>query len=177
MCTVGSPVGALSLIETPARRWGIWDTGGEDEPPSLKDLIARVHRLGSQSEYQVLDDWYTVGLRSSARASIEAGSVLVQRHRVFRFGKMMETGKASGQAYNPEPIYRVPVMSALGLVVLPPSLGGASQWRSDFAVQPRRARRCSNSVRPNWCSHKRSCPNRWLRWKPSSGCCIATPTN
>jgi 3-hydroxy-9,10-secoandrosta-1,3,5(10)-triene-9,17-dione monooxygenase len=48
-----------------------------------------------------MDDWYTVGLRGSASASIEAHDALVPRYRVFRLGKAMESGEAPGLAYNP----------------------------------------------------------------------------
>jgi alkylation response protein AidB-like acyl-CoA dehydrogenase len=97
----------------------------------------RLHTLGTgrqpeylmfflpKRDYQVMDDWYTVGLRGSASASIEAHEALVPRHRVFRLAKAMETGEAPGLAYNRGAIYRVPIMTGLGIAPVPPSVRGA----------------------------------------------------
>jgi predicted phage terminase large subunit-like protein len=45
---------------------------------------------------------------------------LVPRYRVFRLAKAMETGEAPGLAYNPGAIYRVPIMTGLGIALVPP---------------------------------------------------------
>ena len=88
-----------------------------------------------KSDYQVMDDWHTVGLRGSASASIEAHDALVPRYRVFRLGKAMESGEAPGLAYNPGAIYRVPNMTGLDIALVPPSVGGAQ----GVAERPRKA--------------------------------------
>jgi 3-hydroxy-9,10-secoandrosta-1,3,5(10)-triene-9,17-dione monooxygenase len=78
-----------------------------------------------KSEYQVVDDWHTMGLRGSASASIEAHDAFIPRHRAFRLSRTMETGQAPGQTYNPGPLYRVPIFPGLGISLVPPSVGGA----------------------------------------------------
>ena len=93
-----------------------WEPGGQ--PEYLMFFLPK-------RDYQVMDDWYTVGLRGSASASIEAHEALVPRYRVFRLAKAMETGETPGLAYNPGAIYRVPIMTGLGIALVPPSVGGA----------------------------------------------------
>ena len=51
-----------------------WEPGGQ--PEYLMFFLPK-------RDYQVMDDWYTVGLRGSASASIEAHKALVPRYRVF----------------------------------------------------------------------------------------------
>ncbi len=105
--------------------WAEWSSVGAFapwEPGGSKEYLMF---FLPKRDYQVVDDWYTVGLRGSASASIEAQEAFVPRHRVFRFGKAMETGEAPGLAYNPGAIYRVPITTGLGIALVPPSVGGA----------------------------------------------------
>jgi 3-hydroxy-9,10-secoandrosta-1,3,5(10)-triene-9,17-dione monooxygenase len=78
-----------------------------------------------KSDYTVIDDWHTVGLRGSASASVEVKNVFVPRHRVFRMGYVTESGDAPGKKVNPGPLYRIPIVPGLGLALVSPSLGGA----------------------------------------------------
>lgn len=90
-----------------------------------------------QADYQIVDDWYTVGLRGSASASVETHDAFVPRHRAFRFGRAMMTGEAPGLTYNPGPIYQVPIVSGLGIALTSPSVGGAQAVAERFRQSAR----------------------------------------
>jgi 3-hydroxy-9,10-secoandrosta-1,3,5(10)-triene-9,17-dione monooxygenase len=105
--------------------WAQWSSVGAFaawEPGGAKEYLMF---FLPKNDYQVLDDWYTVGLRGSASASIEVRDAFVPRYRVFRFGKAMETGETPGLKNNPGAIYRVPIATGLGIALVPESVGGA----------------------------------------------------
>jgi 3-hydroxy-9,10-secoandrosta-1,3,5(10)-triene-9,17-dione monooxygenase len=105
--------------------WAEWSSVGAFAPYEPGGAQEYLMFFLPKRDYKVLDDWFTVGLRGSASASIEAHDAFVPRHRVFRFGRAMGTGEAAGLAYNPGAIYRVPISSGLGIALVPPSVGGA----------------------------------------------------
>lgn len=83
-------------------------------------------------ECQVLDDWYTIGLRGSASASIEIHEAFVPRYRAFRLRPASETGAAPGLAVNPGALYRVPFSTGLQVALIAPCVGGAQAVAARF---------------------------------------------
>jgi alkylation response protein AidB-like acyl-CoA dehydrogenase len=105
--------------------WAEWSAVGAIAPFEDGGKPEYLMFFMPKSEYQVVDDWHTMGLRGSASASIEAHDVFIPRHRAFRLSRTMETGQAPGLTYNPGPLYRVPIFPGLGISLVPPSVGGA----------------------------------------------------
>jgi 3-hydroxy-9,10-secoandrosta-1,3,5(10)-triene-9,17-dione monooxygenase len=105
--------------------WAEWSAVGAIAPFEVGGKPEYLMLFMPKDQYQVLDDWHTMGLRGSASASIEAHNAFVPRHRVFRFSQTIETGQAPGLAYNPGRLYRIPIVAGLGISLVPPSVGGA----------------------------------------------------
>ncbi len=105
--------------------WARWAAVGAIAPAAPGAEPEYLMFFVPQSDYTVVDDWHTVGLRGSASASVQVDNVFVPTHRVFRMGHAMATGEIPGHAVNPGPLYRVSLVGGLGLALVPPSLGGA----------------------------------------------------
>jgi 3-hydroxy-9,10-secoandrosta-1,3,5(10)-triene-9,17-dione monooxygenase len=105
--------------------WAEWSAVGAIAPFEAGGKPEYLMFFMPKNEYQVVDDWHTMGLRGSASASIEAHDAFVPRHRAFRLSQTIETGQAPGLAYNPGPLYRIPIGLGLGISLVPPSVGGA----------------------------------------------------
>lgn len=88
-----------------------------------------------KSDYTVIDDWYTMGLRGSSSVSVEARDAFVPYHRVFRLGRGMQANDYPGQVVNPGAIYRVPFVPALALAIVTPGLGGAQGMLERFRTR------------------------------------------
>jgi 3-hydroxy-9,10-secoandrosta-1,3,5(10)-triene-9,17-dione monooxygenase len=100
--------------------WAEWSAVGAIAPFEDGGKPEYLMFFMPKREYQVVDDWHTMGLRGSASASIEAHDAFIPRHRAFRLSRTMETGQAPGLAYNPGPLYRVPIFPGLGISLVPP---------------------------------------------------------
>ena len=85
-----------------------------------------------KAECRMLNDWYTIGLRGSASASIEIHDAIVPRHRALRLGPASETGEAPGLTVNPGALYRVPFSTGLQVALIAPSVGGAQAVAAHF---------------------------------------------
>lgn len=105
--------------------WARWAAVGAIAPATPGAEPEYLMFFVPQSDYTVVDDWHTVGLRGSGSASVQVENVFVPTHRVFRMGHAMATGEIPGHAVNPGPLYRVSLVGGLGLALVPPSLGGA----------------------------------------------------
>jgi len=105
--------------------WAEWSAVGAMAPFEHGAKPEYLMCFMPRSQYQVLDDWHTMGLRASASASIEVHDAFIPRHRAFRFSRTIETGQAPGLVYNPSVLYRVPIVAGLGISLVPPSVGGA----------------------------------------------------
>lgn len=105
--------------------WARWAAVGAIAPTTAGAEPEYLMFFVPASDYRIVDDWHTVGLRGSASASVQVDDVFVPTHRIFRMGHAMATGDIPGRAVNPGPLYRVSLVGGLGLALVPPSLGGA----------------------------------------------------
>jgi alkylation response protein AidB-like acyl-CoA dehydrogenase len=112
--------------------WAEWASVGVMAPFEAGGKPEYLMLFVPKSDYTVIDDWHTVGLRGSASASIEVHDAFVPRHRVFRLAQTIQSGRAPGEAYNPGPLYRIPYAAGLGISLVPPSLGGAQAVAERF---------------------------------------------
>lgn len=113
--------------------WSEWSSVGAIAPFEAGASPEYLMLFVPKRDYRVVDDWYTVGLRGSASASIEVDDVFVPRYRAFRLGETMKTARAPGQAYNPGPLFKVPFGAGLCISLVPPSLGGAQAVAQRFS--------------------------------------------
>ena len=59
------------------------------------------------SDYNIVDDWFVVGLKGTGSKTLEVKDVFVPRHR-FQSFKQMSDGTAPGLATNTAPVYKMP---------------------------------------------------------------------
>ena len=73
------------------------------------------HRLCllPRSDYEIVDDWQTLGMRSTGSKSVRATDVFVPEHRALCMYLARGGNEFPGARTNPNPLYRVP-LSALG---------------------------------------------------------------
>jgi 3-hydroxy-9,10-secoandrosta-1,3,5(10)-triene-9,17-dione monooxygenase len=86
-----------------------------------------------KSDLKIIDNWDTIGLRSSASCGVSADGVYVPPHRVLPAGRVLTRGLPAGGDYDKnDPIYRMPFMPLflLGFPVV--ALGGLERIVSLF---------------------------------------------
>ena len=89
-----------------------------------EDGAGMEHRYGlaHKSDFEVIDDWYTTGLRGTGSKSMRCRDLFIPEYRTLR----SETcrGEATpGSAVNPHPIYRMPLFSLFGKGIVAPAVG------------------------------------------------------
>ena len=75
------------------------------------------------SDYNIVDDWFVVGLKGTGSKTLEVKDVFVPRHR-FQSFKQMSDGTAPGLATNTAPVYKMPGAQCIP----PPSPPRSSEW-------------------------------------------------
>jgi 3-hydroxy-9,10-secoandrosta-1,3,5(10)-triene-9,17-dione monooxygenase len=69
--------------------------------------------LVPKSDYEIVDDWHTLGMRSTGSKSVRATDVFVPEHRALSMYRARGGREFPGAPVNPNPIYQVP-LAALG---------------------------------------------------------------
>jgi 3-hydroxy-9,10-secoandrosta-1,3,5(10)-triene-9,17-dione monooxygenase len=69
--------------------------------------------LLERSQYEIVDDWYVLGMRSTGSMTVVAKDVLVPEHRALCVYDARGGDRFPGARGNPNPVYRVP-LSTLG---------------------------------------------------------------
>ena len=82
------------------------------------------HRYGlvPLSEVEIVDDWYTTGLRGTGSKSMICRDVHVPEYRTLR-SETCRGEPTPGSAVNPNPIYRMPLFSLFGKGIVAPAIG------------------------------------------------------
>ncbi len=83
-----------------------------------------------KSQYEVIDDWHVLGMRSTGSKTVVANEVLVPEHRALCTLDARGGGGFPGARANPHPAYRVP-MSSLGAH----GIGGAAAGNAQAALE------------------------------------------
>lgn len=105
--------------------WSEWYAGGtmihtgDDQPPRF------IMCFMPKSDYKILDDWDTVGMRGTGSCGVSVDKVFVPEHRVLDLGAIMAGAAIPGVEINKAAIYQVPVVSGLAVSLMPPVMGGA----------------------------------------------------
>jgi 3-hydroxy-9,10-secoandrosta-1,3,5(10)-triene-9,17-dione monooxygenase len=73
------------------------------------------HRLClvPRSDYEIVDDWHVLGMRSTGSKSVRASEIFVPEHRALCMYLIRGGSEFPGARGNPNPVYRVP-LAALG---------------------------------------------------------------
>jgi 3-hydroxy-9,10-secoandrosta-1,3,5(10)-triene-9,17-dione monooxygenase len=69
--------------------------------------------LVPRGDYEIVDDWHVLGMRSTGSKSVRANEVFVPEHRALSMYLARGGAEFPGATVNPNPIYRVP-LAALG---------------------------------------------------------------
>jgi 3-hydroxy-9,10-secoandrosta-1,3,5(10)-triene-9,17-dione monooxygenase len=98
--------------------------------------------LVPRSDYEIVDDWHVLGMRSTGSKSVRATDVFVPEHRALSMYLARGGAEFPGAAVNPNPLYRVP-LSALGSHCLAAAGVGNAQAALDLTIEAIRERSTS----------------------------------
>jgi 3-hydroxy-9,10-secoandrosta-1,3,5(10)-triene-9,17-dione monooxygenase len=98
--------------------------------------------LVPRSDYEIVDDWQVLGMRSTGSKSVRATDVFVPEHRALCMYLARGGSEFPGARANPNPIYRVP-LSALGSHCLASAGVGNAQAALDLTIEAIRERSTS----------------------------------
>ncbi|NND48982.1 MAG: acyl-CoA dehydrogenase [Rhizobiales bacterium] len=101
----------------------------EDDKP-----VDWVQCLLPEGEYEVLDDWHTLGMRGTGSNTCVVSDLFVPEHRVESMAIGLPGHNFRGVKANPNPMYRIPT-SALGASGLAGCVIGASQAALDAMIE------------------------------------------
>jgi 3-hydroxy-9,10-secoandrosta-1,3,5(10)-triene-9,17-dione monooxygenase len=98
--------------------------------------------LVPRSDYEIVDDWHVLGMRSTGSKSVRATDVFVPEHRALCMYLARGGSQFPGAHANPNPLYRVP-LSALGSHCLASAGVGNAQAALDLTIEAIRERSTS----------------------------------
>ena len=128
---------------------GFWNFSSGVDPATWNMLAVMVrdgdrvvdHRmcLVPRGDYEIVDDWHVVGMRSTGSKSVRATNVFVPDHRALCMYLARGGNEFPGARTNPNPLYRVP-LSALGSHCLAAAGVGNAQAALDLTIEAITAR-------------------------------------
>lgn len=82
------------------------------------------HRYGLAplDAVEIVDDWYTTGLRGTGSKSMVCSDLHIPEYRTLR-SEMCRGEATPGSAVNPHPLYRMPLFSLFGKGIVAPAIG------------------------------------------------------
>jgi 3-hydroxy-9,10-secoandrosta-1,3,5(10)-triene-9,17-dione monooxygenase len=98
--------------------------------------------LVPRQDYEIIDDWHVLGMRSTGSKSVRATEVFVPEHRALSMYLARGGSEFPGATVNPNPLYRVP-LSALGSHCLAAAGVGNAQAALDLTLEAIRERSTS----------------------------------
>ena len=98
--------------------------------------------LVPRSDYEIVDDWHVLGMRSTGSKSVRATDVFVPEHRALSMYLARGGDEFPGARVNPNPLYRVP-LSALGSHCLSAAGVGNAQAALELTIEAIRERSTS----------------------------------
>jgi 3-hydroxy-9,10-secoandrosta-1,3,5(10)-triene-9,17-dione monooxygenase len=98
--------------------------------------------LVPRSDYEIIDDWRVLGMRSTGSKSVRATDVFVPEHRALCMYRARGGGEFPGALVNPNALYRVPLV-ALGSHCLAGAGVGNAQAALELTIEAIRERSTS----------------------------------
>ena len=89
--------------------------------------------LVPRSEYEIVDDWHVLGMRSTGSKSVRVTDLFVPEHRALSMYLARGGSEFPGATGNPNPLYRVP-LAALGSHCLAAAGVGNAQAALDLTI-------------------------------------------
>src|SRR5262249_27718689 len=90
--------------------------------------------LVPRDQYEIVDDWHVLGMRSTGSKSVKATDVFVPEHRALSMYLARGGDQFPGARVNRNPIYRVP-LTALGSHCLAGAGVGNAQAALDLTIE------------------------------------------
>src|SRR6059036_2729496 len=90
--------------------------------------------LVPRNEYEIVDDWHVLGMRSTGSKSVKASEVFVPEHRALSMYLARGGSEFPGARVNSNPLYRVP-LSALGSHCLSAAGVGNAQAALEMTIE------------------------------------------
>ncbi|MEM7135106.1 MAG: acyl-CoA dehydrogenase family protein [Myxococcota bacterium] len=90
----------------------------EGKPPDMRTFLV------PRSDYEIVDNWHTSGLRGSGSKDVVVDGVFVPDHRMHKFSDGYRQ-KSPGNEVNPSPVYRYPFGQIHVRSVSTPAVGAA----------------------------------------------------
>lgn len=105
------------------------------------------HRFGlaPKRDGEVVDDWFTTGMRGTGSKSLDLHQVFVPRYRTLSTQDCVGGATPGGQA-NPNPLYRMPLFSLFAHAIAAPAVGIALGALEAMADKVRRGGARSGAV-------------------------------
>jgi len=97
----------------------------EGQPPDMRTFLV------PRSDYEIVDNWYTSGLRGSGSKDIIVDGAFVPDHRMHKFSDGFRQ-ENPGNAVNPSPVYRYPFGQIHVRSVSTPAVGAAFGALDDY---------------------------------------------
>ena len=123
---------------------GHWNFSSGVDPASWNMLACIVrdgdkavdHRmcLLPRKDYQIIDDWQTLGMRGTGSKSVKCEEVFVPGHRALCMYNARGGSDFPGAGVNPNPLYRIP-LGGLGTHCLAGAVVGNAQAALDLTVE------------------------------------------
>jgi 3-hydroxy-9,10-secoandrosta-1,3,5(10)-triene-9,17-dione monooxygenase len=123
---------------------GFWNFSSGVDPAGWNMLAVTVrdgervvdHRmcLVPRGEYEIVDDWQVLGMRSTGSKSVRATDVFVPEHRALCMYLIRGGDEFPGARGNPNPMFRVP-LAALGSHCLSAAGVGNAQSALDLTIE------------------------------------------
>ena len=137
------PAGKARKVEGGYVLSGRWPfSSGVD--PSEWNMLAGLSRLDDnappeqrvflleRSQYQVMDTWYSGGLRGTGSNDVEVKEQFVPEHRTLAVADT-KGGPTPGSAVNPSPLFQIPVFALFPYMLSGVALGIAEGLIADFS--------------------------------------------
>lgn len=104
-----------------------WEENGPSE-----QRIFLLHK----SQYRIIDNWHSGGLRGTGSKDVEVAEQFVPEHRTLAVSDT-KGGPTPGSALNPSPLYRVPVFALFPYMLSGVALGIAEGMIDDYSTDAR----------------------------------------
>ncbi len=101
--------------------WDMLAVTVRDEDKVVDYRLCLLHK----SEYEIVDDWQVLGMRSTGSMTVVAKDVFVPTHRTLSMYHMRGGDDFPGASSNPGPLYRVALSMISGHVIASPLVGNA----------------------------------------------------
>lgn len=141
---IAYPQGSARKVEGGLVLSGHWNfSSGVD--PSGWNMLACIVRDGARvidhrmcllkrSEYEVIDDWSTLGMRGTGSKSVTVKDLFVPEYRALSMYTARGGSDFPGARVNPNPTYRIP-LGALGSSCLAGAIIGNAQAALDLTIE------------------------------------------